>query len=159
MVGYLRSLGVAQPITHTSIFDNNFATAKAIINALPNRNGYIAGVNMYFFSNPVQQHGDCLTGAVGQWARDPATQGVPLYIGEWGCSGAVANNTTSINAHLAAIQRLKASQPRLVGASMFSYQNERWKLGGGGEDRYGIIDDNGNRKPEFAIVQSYAGKI
>jgi hypothetical protein len=159
MVGYLRSLGVAQPITHTSIFDNNFATAKSVINAISNRSGYIAGVNTYFFCNPVQQHGDCITGAVNQWARDPATQGVPLYIGEWGCSNAVSNNTTSINNQLAAIQRLKTSQPRLVGASLFEYSCEPWKLSAGGEDKYGIIDSNGNKLPPFSIVQSYAGKI
>ena len=42
---------------------------------------------------------------------------------------------------------------------LFEYSCEPWKLSAGGEDKYGIIDSNGNKLPAFSIVQSYAGKI
>jgi phenylalanyl-tRNA synthetase beta subunit len=56
------SLDPNKYIMHSSIFDENFKTAKFIYNKVPNyiKSKYIVGINMYFYNNPANMHGDVL---------------------------------------------------------------------------------------------------
>ena len=151
MINHIRNLGVQQAIMVSTIFDANFTTAKTVLSAIQNRSNLLCGVNMYFYSNPPQQHGDCLTGAVKQWVNDPNTFGVPLCVSEWGCPSTIPGWQTSIQTQIDALKKLK-NITRFNGAEVFSFQSESWKGSSGGEDSYGVLyDAYGNKRPTFSL--------
>lgn len=147
-------------IMHSSIFDNNFETMKQIIYRLPQglRSKYIAGINMYFFSNPPQQAGDCIQGAVIKWYNDPDLKDLRLIISETG----YAANSTDDNQWISFHNTLYGSfmcydrHPLFLGIELFANQDEQWKHNfGHNEHLYGIMDEFGNPKKAYYAIDNF----
>lgn len=146
-------------IMHSSIFDDGFKAAKAIFVRLSDyaRARYIAGVNMYFYSNPPRTWGDCLQGAVNNWYNDPMVKNIPLIISEIGFAGTneQAAYDATHNTLYGGFAGL-SNFPLFLGFELFSYRNEKWKGYGHNEALYGICKEDGSPRLQYQAVDNFS---
>jgi hypothetical protein len=149
-----------RPVMHSSIYDDSFATMKNIIRRLDEFTfqRFIAGINMYFYSNNPRQWGDCLQGSVNKWYKDPMLKNIPMIISEIGYAG--NNEDASFDAihntlygGFCAIQNF----PNFLGLELFSWRNERWKGASSNESSYGLCqeDDLNTPRKQYYAVQNF----
>lgn len=154
-------LDPSRPVMHSSIFDDNYKTAKSIVRRLDDatRARYIAGVNMYFYGNQPVTWGDCLQGAVNNWYKDAMLLDVPLMITEIGYGG-IAENMAFDAIHNTLYGGFCAMQnyPKFLGFELFSYQNEAWKGNSHNENLYGIVREDAASSPrqQYYAVENFS---
>jgi hypothetical protein len=152
------SLDSSKYLMHSSIFDNNFKTAKFIYNLVPmhikNANKYIVGINMYFYSNPGHTHGDVLQNVINQYYSDNILKESYLIISEYGTYKENEQWTSLWNFSWGNVECLK-KYPKYLGYELFSYSNESWKGNNHGENNYGIIKENGEIKEAFHAIREF----
>lgn len=152
------SLDSTKYLMHSSIFDDNFKTAKFIYNAVPNHikqaNKYIVGINMYFYSNAGHTHGDVLQNVIKQYYSDNILKDSFLIISEYGSYKENEQWTSLWNFSWGNVECLK-KYPKYLGYELFSYSNESWKGNHNGENNYGIIKENGDIKEAFHAIREF----
>lgn len=152
------SLDSSKYLMHSSIFDDNFKTAKFIYTLVPNyiknANKYIVGINMYFYSNPGHTHGDVLQYVIKQYYTDPILQNSYLIVSEYGSYKQNEQWTSLWNFSWGNIECLN-QYPKYLGYELFSYANESWKGNKNGENNYGIIKENGELKEAFLAIREF----
>ena len=149
----------SRAIINSSIFDAGFISAKGVYSRLSvnAKQHYIAGVNMYFYSNPAVSWGDCLQGSVKNWYNDQAINQCPLIISEIGWGGSneqqgfdAVNNT--IYGSGAAVTNF----PKFMGVELFAWRNEAWKGTANNESLYGICNEDGTPRYQYQAVANFA---
>jgi hypothetical protein len=151
-------LDPSRAIMSSTIFDANYQSAKNIIVRLTSsaKSRYIAGVNMYFYSNPASSWGDCLQGAVNNWFKDSLLQNIPLIISEigWGGSDNQTANIALNNTMYGGFAGL-SNFPKFLGFEIFSFRNEAWKGSTNNESLYGICMEDGTPKLQYQTVANF----
>jgi len=155
------SLDNSKYLISSSIFDNNFHSAKKIINSLEANkstciNKYIVSLNTYFYNNPPHSHGDVIQNVVKDFYNDSILKNQYLVISEFG------NNYTNgdeqwqslWNFSFGNVECLK-NYKKYLGYCLFSFSNESWKGSNGREDNYGILTENGDKKNGYYAVLEF----
>ena len=152
------SLDSKKYIMHSSIFDENFKTAKFIYNKIPNyiklTNKYIVGINMYFYNNPPASHGDVLQNVLKEYYSDTILKDSYLIISEFGNYKEHEHWISLWNFSWGNSECLK-KYTRYLGYELFSYCNETWKGSHNGESNYGIIKEDGSAKDAFFAIREF----
>lgn len=141
-------------IMHSSIFDQNFMSAKKFYQRVPEyiKPKYIVGINMYFYSNPGNQHGDVVQNVVRDYYNDPVLKNSYLIISEYGTNNDDFNAIWNFS--FGNIECLK-KYPNYLGYELFSYANESWKGNHQGENNYGIITEDGKEKQTYKAIANF----
>ncbi len=152
------SLDSNKYIMHSSIFDDKFFSAKQIYYKIPNyikhSNKYIVGINMYFYNNPANTHGDVLQNVVKEYYSDPTLKYTYLIISEFGNNNDNDQWNSLWNFSWGNSECLQ-NYPNYLGYELFSYSNESWKGSHNGENNYGIIKENGECKSGFYALREF----
>lgn len=151
----LYSLDPNKYIMHSSIFDNNFNSAKNIYRKIPNyiKPKYIIGINMYFYQNAASSHGNVLQNVLKLYYSDLELQNSYLIISEYGQH--TSDQWTALwNFSWGNAECLK-KYPKYLGYELFSYSNESWKGESNGENNYGIIKENGEPKDAYYAIREF----
>lgn len=150
------SIDSSKYIMHSSIFDDKFKTAKFIYSKIPNyiKSKYIVGINMYFYSNPAQTHGDVLQNVIKEYYSDNELKNSYLIISEYGTYRDHEQWTALWNFSWGNIECLK-KYPNYLGYELFSYTNESWKGSQNGENNYGILKENGDTKDAYYAIREF----
>lgn len=153
---YVYSLDSTRFLMHSSIFDNNFNTAKSIYKLVPNylKDKYIVGINMYFYNNEGHTHGDVLQNVIKEYYLDNILKDSYLIISEYGNYKDNEQWVSLWNFSWGNIECLK-KYPKYLGYELFSYSNESWKGNQNGENNYGIIAENGRFKEGFHAIKEF----
>lgn len=158
----VHSMNTNKYLMHSVIFDDNFAFAKKIYTRLSNSSGikekYIVSINMYFYSNKASTHGDVIQNVLKDYYNDPILSNTYLIISEFG------NNSTNgddqwaslWNFNFGNVECLKKYN-KYLGYCLFSFTNESWKGNHNGENNYGILMENGDKKSGYYAVESFKG--
>lgn len=138
-------------LMHSSIFDENFKSAKSIYLKVPDnlKPRYIVGINMYFYGNPEYQQGDVVQSVIRDYYNDSSLKDSYLIISEYG------RNDDSYSAmwnFLWGQQAALKTYPKYLGVSLFSYSNESWKGSFNGENNYGLLTESGDKKSIYKAV-------
>lgn len=143
-------------LMHSSIFDNNFYTAKTIYQRIPNyiKNKYIVGLNVYFYNNKAETHGDVLQNVIKEYYLDNILKDSYLIISEFGNYKNDEQWHSLWNFNWGNSECLK-KYPKYLGYELFSYSNESWKGNHNGENNYGIITENGIPKDGYYAIREF----
>lgn len=143
-------------LMHSSIFDNNFQTAKNIYQKVPNyiKHKYIIGLNVYFYNNRAETHGDVLQNVIKEYYLDNILKDSYLIISEFGNYKDNEQWHSLWNFSWGNSECLK-KYPKYLGYELFSYSNESWKGTHNGENNYGIITENGNPKDGYYAIREF----
>jgi hypothetical protein len=152
----LYSIDSTKYIMHSSIFDENFKTAKFIYNKIPNyiKPKYIVGINMYFYNNPAQTHGDVVQNVVRDYYSNNDLKNSYLIISEYGTFRDNEQWNALWNFSWGNIECLK-KYPNYLGYELFSLTNESWKGSHNGENNYGILTENGEPKNAYYAIREF----
>jgi hypothetical protein len=152
----IHSLDQNKFLMHSSIFDNNFYTAKNIYQRIPNyiKNKYIVGLNVYFYNNKAETHGDVLQNVIKEYYLDNILTDSYLIISEFGNYKDNEQWNSLWNFNWGNSECLK-KYPKYLGYELFSYSNESWKGTHNGENNYGIITENGNPKEGYHAIREF----
>jgi hypothetical protein len=148
------SLDSTKFIMHSSIFDQQFMSAKKIYQRIPDhiKPKYIVGINMYFYNNPASQHGDVVQNVVRDYYNDPIMKNSYLIISEYGTND---DNWNAIwNFSFGNTECLK-KYPNYLGYELFSYANESWKGNHLSENNYGILTEDGKEKSTYYAIKDF----
>ncbi len=140
---------------HSSIFDDKFVSAKNIYKKIPDyiKSKYIIGINMYFYNNNAESHGDVLQNVLQLYYSDPDLKQTYLIISEYGYNN--SDQWTALwNFSWGNIECLK-KYPKYLGYELFSYSDESWKGELNGENKYGIITENGKPKDAYYAIREF----
>jgi hypothetical protein len=150
------SLDSNKYIMHSSIFDNQFATAKLIYSKIPNYilSKYIVGINIYFYNNVANTHGDVIQNVIKEYYLDSLLQNSYLIISEFGNNKNEEQWNSLWNFSWGNSECMK-KYPKYLGYSLFSFSNEGWKGGHNGENNYGIVNENGKPKDGYYAVREF----
>lgn len=142
---------------HSSIFDDNFQSAKNIYLKIPNyiKPKYIVGVNMYFYNNKADSHGDVVQNVISKYYSDPILNSSYLIISEYGTYRDEEQWSALWNFSWGNAECLK-KYPNYLGYELFSYTNESWKGGHNGENNYGILKENGEPKAGYHAIREFS---
>lgn len=147
-------------LMHSTIFDDKFQSVKKVLTKLSNNSGikdkYIVSLNMYFYSNKASTHGDVVQNVLKDYYSDPILSNTYLIISEFG------NNSTNgdeqwaslWNFNFGNIECLKTYN-KYLGFCLFSFTNESWKGSHNGENNYGILTENGDKKNGYYAVENF----
>lgn len=141
-------------IMHSSIFDNQFDTARRIYKRIPEyiKPKYIVGINIYFYNNLGKEHGNILQNVINNYYNDNILKNTYLIVSEYG------NNNDDYDAiwnfSYGNIECLK-KYPKYLGYELFSYSNENWKGIKNNENNYGIITENGYIKQSYNAILNF----
>jgi hypothetical protein len=141
-------------IMHSSIFDSNFQLTSKIYQRIPEyiKPKYIVGINMYFYNNPAQLHGDIVQNVVRDYYNHPILKNSYLIISEYGTND---DNYNAIwNFSFGNIECLK-KYPKYLGYELFSYTNESWKGNHLNENNYGILTEDGKEKQTYYAINNF----
>jgi len=156
------SLDPTKYLMHSSIFDDNFKTAKFIYSLIPSHiikaNKYIVGINMYFYNNPAHTHGDVLQNVVKQYYSDNLLKNSYLIISEYGNYKTNEQWTSLWNFSWGNIECLQ-KYPKYLGYELFSYSDESWKGNHNGENNYGLIKENEEVKDAYYAILEFKNSI
>lgn len=143
-------------IMHSSIFDENFKTAKFIYNKVPGyiKSKYIVGINMYFYNNPAEKHGDVVQNVVRDYYANNDLKNSYLIISEYGTFRDNEQWNALWNFSWGNIECLK-KYPNYLGYELFSLTNESWKGSHNGENNYGILTENGEPKNAYYAIREF----
>jgi hypothetical protein len=152
----LYSIDSTRYIMHSSIFDENFKTAKFIYNKIPNyiKPKYIVGINMYFYNNPATTHGDVVQNVVRDYYSNNDLKNSYLIISEYGTFRDNEQWNALWNFSWGNIECLK-KYPNYLGYELFSLTNESWKGSHNGENNYGILTENGEPKNAYYAIREF----
>lgn len=158
VIEHVYSVDGNKHIMHSSIFDQNFNTAKLIYNKIPNhiKSKYIVGLNIYLYSNPASQHGDVLQNIMKEYYADPVLSNSYLVISEFG-NNKDHEQYCSLWNFLWGNKVCLQNYEKYLGFSLFSYSNEKWKGDHNGENNYGILSENGNPKDGYYAIKQFKG--
>lgn len=150
------SLDSNRYIMHSSIFDDKFRTAKEIYQRVPNyiKNKYIVGLNIYFYNNKAETHGDVLQNVIKEYYQDNILQNSYLIVSEFGNYKNNEQWHSLWNFSWGNSECLK-KYPKYLGYELFSYSNESWKGSHNGENNYGIITENGDPKDGYYAIYEF----
>ena len=150
------SIDPSRYLMHSSIFDDNFKTAKLIYNKVPNyiKSKYIVGINMYFYNNPGNTHGDVIQNVIEKYYHNYELKDSYLIISEYGTYKDEEQWNALWNFSWGNIECLK-KYPNYLGYELFSYTNESWKGSHNGENNYGILTEDGNPKSAFYAIREF----
>lgn len=150
------SLDSSKYIMHSSIFDNNFITAKKIYEKIPNyiKNKYIVGINMYFYNNSAESHGDVLQNVIKEYYLDNTLKNSYLIISEFGNHKDNEQWHSLWNFSWGNYECLK-KYPKYLGYELFSYSNESWKGRTNGENNYGLLTEDGEPKSGYYAIREF----
>ena len=150
------SIDSSKYIMHSSIFDENFKTAKFIYNKVPNyiKPKYIVGINMYFYNNPAQTHGDVVQNVVRDYYGNNELKNSYLIISEYGTFRDNEQWNALWNFSWGNVECLK-KYPNYLGYELFSLTNESWKGSHNGENNYGILTENGEPKNAYYAIREF----
>lgn len=150
----VNSLDSTKYIMHSSIFDQQFMTAKKIYQRIPDhiKPKYIVGINMYFYNNPANQHGEVVQNVVKDYYNDSILKNSYLVISEY---GTYDDKWDAIwNFSFGNVECLK-KYPNYLGYELFSYANESWKGNHQGENNYGILTEDGKEKSTYYAIKDF----
>jgi hypothetical protein len=146
---------------NSAIFDDNFKSVKNVLTRLNNNSGikekYIVSLNMYFYNNKASTHGDVVQNVLKEYYNDPILCNTYLIISEFGNSTNGDDQWASLwNFNFGNIECLKKYN-KYLGYCLFSFTNESWKGGHNGENNYGILMENGDKKAGYYAIESFKG--
>lgn len=138
---------------HSSIFDNNFKSALDIYNKIPQYilSKYIVGINMYFYNNLSNSHGNIMQKVIEQFYNSPL-QNTYLIISEYGYNKINDQWDALWNFSWGNLEAIKQF-PKYLGYSLFSLSDEKWKGENNGECNYGIISENDIPKSGYYAIR------
>lgn len=138
---------------HSSIFDNNFKSTLNIYNKIPQYilSQYIIGINMYFYNNLPNLHGDVMQNVIKEFYNSPL-QNAYLIISEYGYNNDSDQWDALWNFSWGNLEALK-NYPKYLGYSLFSLNDEKWKGEINNESKYGIILENDIPKKGYYAIR------
>jgi hypothetical protein len=141
---------------HSSIFDHQFQSAKNIYVRIPNyiKEKYIVGLNVYFYNNKAETHGDVLQNVLADYYNDSILKESYLNISEFGNQKEDEQWASLWNFSWGNSVCLK-KYPKYLGYELFSYANESWKGNNHGENNYGILTEDGMVKAGYHAIAEY----
>jgi hypothetical protein len=144
-------------LMHSSIFDDKFQTAKFIYSKVPEylKSKYIVGLNIYFYNNKADTHGDVIQNVLRDYYSDSVLKNSYLIISEYGTYRDEEQWSALWNFSWGNIECLK-KYPNYLGFELFSYSNESWKGGHNGENNYGILKENGEPKSGYYAIREFS---
>ena len=150
------SLDCNKYIMHSSIFDNQFTTAKKIYSKIPNYivQKYIVGINIYFYNNAANTHGDLIQNVINEYYLDSILQNSYLIISEFGNNKTEDQWNSLWNFSWGNSECIK-KYPKYLGYSLFSFSNENWKAVHNGENNYGIVNEDGKPKDGYYAIREF----
>jgi len=154
------SLDNSKYLMHSSIFDTGFHSAKKVYSALSRKSGildkYIVSINMYFYNNKAESHGDVVQNVVMDFYNDTILRNSYLIISEFGNNS--MNNGEQYNSlwnfSFGNTECLK-KYDKYLGYCLFSFSNESWKGAGNSENNYGILEENGIKKNGYYAIENF----
>jgi hypothetical protein len=159
-LGQVTRIDPSRPVMHSTIFDENFKSAKNILRRVDSLtfNKYIAGINMYFYSNPPKSWGDCLQASIRDYFNDSMLRDTPLIISEIGYGG--MKEDLAFDAILNTLYGgfcALGNFPKFLGFELFSFQNESWKGAQNNESSYGLVkeDATGTPRRQYYAVENF----
>ncbi len=143
---------------HSSIFDFEFQTAKNIYLKVPDyiKSKYIVGINMYFYSNQPNTHGDVIQNILKEYYNDDILKNSFLLISEYGYYSDNNNNQSiALWNFLWGNKECLNKYDNYLGFELFSYSDESWKGHINNENKYGIVYENGEPKESFYKIKEF----
>lgn len=153
-IDFVYSVDQNKFIMHSSIFDNGFETAKRIYTRIPQhiKPKYIVGVNVYLYGNPPSEQGNVIQNVVRDYYNNPALRDSYLIISEYGRND---NSWDAIwNFQWGNVECLKKYE-KYLGYETFAFSFESWKGGSNGENRYGLLTENGEPTNVYYAVLEF----
>jgi hypothetical protein len=159
-LSYIYSLDNSKYIMHSTIFDDKFKTAKDVFRILNNgtntgiKENYIVSINMYFYNNSPMSHGDVLQNVLREYYMDEELKNTYLIVSEFGNYKNEEQWNSFWNFNFGMVECLKKYN-KFLGYCLFSFTDESWKGEHLGENKYGIITENGEKKQGYYAIEQF----
>lgn len=153
----IHSIDNKKYLIHSAVFDPGFNLCKNILTKINNKSlseKYVVSLNTYFYSNPAHTHGDVIQNVVKDFYSDPILKNSYLIISEFGNNKDSEQWNSIWNFLHGSVECIKNNN-KFLGFCLFSYSNESWKGDNNGENNYGIVRENGERKDGYHAVEHF----
>jgi hypothetical protein len=152
------SLDNTKYLMHSCIFDNGFQAIKKVYSKLSNNSGiktkYIVSLNVYFYNNSANSHGDVIQNVIKDYYNDDMLKYTFLIISEFGNNKNEEQWNSLWNFSFGNVECLKKYN-KYLGYCLFSYTSEGWKGNNLGENNYGILTENGEQKSGYHALDQF----
>lgn len=150
------SLDKTKYLMHSCIFDSNFNSIKKVYCKLSDslKKKYIVSLNVYFYNNVCDSHGDVIQNVVKDYYSDNILKDSFLIISEFGNNKNEEQWKSLWNFSFGNVECLKKYK-NYLGYCLFSFANESWKGSLNGEDNYGILTESGQKKDGFYAIEQF----